>query len=144
MSLLFPMFVNAQEVGDKPILFVRKGCPHCAKVEAFLDKYNLRENVEFKETFNNEANTKEMGDWFTKLNVTDPNQRGVPFLVVDDKTYYVGDIPIIEYLAEKNNIEVDVSEYQSSMADTIFLVVGGLVLFGVVGYGLYSSFAKKK
>lgn len=140
---VFPLTVSAQEVGDKPLLYVRKGCPHCAKVEAFLIKYNLEDKVEKIETLNNEEKTKELNSWFTKLNVTDPNQQGVPFFVIDEKTYLVGDVPIIEYLAKENNITIEVEEYQSSTADTIFLAVGGLLLFGVLGYGVYSSFKKK-
>src|SRR5688572_8328084 len=142
-ALIFPLSVNAQPIGDKPILSVREGCPHCAKVKAFLDKNNLTSTLEIKETFNNEANSKEMESWFTKLHVTDPNQNGVPFLILDDKTYLVGDVPIIEYLAEKHNITIDITEYESSPADTIFLAVGGLLLFGVLGYGVYSSLKKK-
>lgn len=141
--LMFPVVVSAQEVGDKPLLYVRKGCPHCAKVEVFLTKYNLEDKVIKIETLNNEEKTKELNAWFTKLNVTDPNQQGVPFFVIDDKTYLVGDVPIIEYLAKQNNITIDVEEYQSSTADTIFLAVGGLFLFGILGYGVYSSFKKK-
>lgn len=143
LLLTIPFTVFAQEVGDKPILYVREGCVHCAKVDAFLEKNNLKDTVVIKETFNNEANQKELGEWFTKLNVTDPNQQGVPFLVVDEKTYFVGDAPIIEYIANKNNIVVEVEEYQSSTADSIFLVVGGLLLFGVLGYGIASSLKKK-
>ncbi len=142
-ALLFPLTVKAQEVGDKPLLFVRKGCSHCAKVDAFLIKYNLQDKVKKLETLNNEENTKQLNSWFTKLKVTDPNQQGVPFLVIDDKTYFVGDAPIIEYLAKQNNITIDAQEYQSSPADTLFLAVGGLLLFGVLGYGVYSSFKKK-
>jgi glutaredoxin len=140
---LFPLTVSAQEVGDKPLLYVRKGCSHCAKVDAFLIKYNLEDKVQKIETLNNEENTKQLNSWFTKLNVTDTNQQGVPFLVIDDKTYLVGDVPIIEYLAKQDNITIEVDEYQSSTADTIFLAVGGLLLFGVLGYGVYSSFKKK-
>src|SRR5688572_4957695 len=84
LALLLPAAVNAQTIGDKPILYVREGCPHCAKVKAFLSKYNLTDSLEIKETFNNPANTAEMESWFKKLNVTDPNEKGVPFLVIDD------------------------------------------------------------
>lgn len=143
LTLFLPSFANAQEVGDKPLLYVRQGCPHCAKVEAFLDKYNLNDTVKMIETYNNEANTNELNSWFTKLNVTDPNQQGVPFLVVDDKTYFVGDEPIIQYLAAQHNITIDPNEYQSSTADSVFLLIGGLVLFGVIGYGIYNSLKKK-
>lgn len=133
----------AQEIKDKPLLYVRKGCPHCAKVEAFLNKYNLNDKVEKIETFNNEEKAKELDSWFKKLNVTDSNQMGVPFLVVDEKTYFVGDVPIIDYLAKQNNITVEPEVYQSSTADMIFLGLGGLVLFGVLGYGIYTSIKKK-
>lgn len=141
---LFPFVANAQStVGDKPILYVREGCPHCEKVDAFLEKNNLKNFVIRNETFNNEEKQKELEAWFVKLNVTDVNQKGVPFLVIDDKTYFVGDVDIIKYIAGKNNIVVQEPQYQASTADTIFLAVGGIVLFGVIGYGVYSSFKKK-
>lgn len=129
---------------NKPLLYVRQGCSHCAKVDAFLEKYNLEDQVLRLETYNEPENQKALEEWFKTLNVTDPNQQGVPFLVIKSNTYLVGDVPIIEYLAKENNITIEKSEYSTSTADMIFLGVGGLFLFGVLGYGVYTIFSKKK
>lgn len=128
----------------KLVLYVREGCVHCAKVKAFLTKYNLEDQVKIVETYNQPDNQKELESWFTKLNVTDPNQMGVPFLVINDSEYFVGDVPIIDYLAKKNNITVEAETYSTSTADMIFLGIGGLFLFGVLGYGVYTKIGKKK
>ncbi len=44
------------EVGDKPILFVRQGCQYCAKVDAFMEKNDLKDQVQRRETLNNNEN----------------------------------------------------------------------------------------
>lgn len=137
--------INSVSAADtKYKLYIRQGCPHCAKVEAFLKDNNLEDKVQYIETLNNEANQKAMDEDFKKYGVTDPNQIGVPFLVVDDKTYYVGDKPIIEFFAGKYNIDISkLDEYQSSSADILFLGFGGLAVIAIVGFGIYSSMKKK-
>lgn len=142
VPMVFAQGDNGPSVGDKPILFVRQGCPHCAKVDAFMTEYNLSSQVERKETLNNQTNLDLMDDWFDHFDVAQA-QRGVPFLVVDNETYYAGDTPIIQYMADQNDIEVKAEEYESSMSDTLVLGLGGIFLAAVLGYGVYSMFKKK-
>jgi glutaredoxin len=143
---VIPVFAHesedAHEVLEKPILFVREGCPHCAKVDAFMEEHDLTDQVERVETYNNEENIAQMEEWFDHFAIAE-SQRGVPFMVVDDETYYAGDTPIIQYMADQNDIEVKPEEYQSSTSDTAILLLGGLFLAGVLGYGIYSMFRKK-
>ena len=129
-------------VDELPLkMYVRQGCTHCAKVKEFLNTNNLKDKVTELETYNNTENQKMLDEEFKKYDV--PNeQRGVPFMVVSDTEYLVGDQPIIQYFADKYNIKVEDQSYQSSPSDTIFLVLGGTVLYAVLGYGLYSVFKK--
>lgn len=152
LALVFTMTtaLNAQDTSSagpeevsKPIYFARAGCPHCAKVNAFLEKHNIASQVDKVETLNNAANIERMDKWFNHYQIPQ-NQRGVPFLVIDDSTYYSGSDNIINYLAQENDIEVEEGEYESSASDTVFLAIGGLLILGVLGYGVYSAFANKK
>ncbi len=152
LLLVFSMTttLNAQDTASagpeevsKPIYFARAGCPHCAKVDAFLKAHNIANQVEKVETLNNAENIERMDKWFNHFNIPQ-NQRGVPFLVVNDETYYSGSDQIIGYVAGENDIAVEESEYQSSTSDTIFLAIGGLLILSVFGYGLYSALSKKK
>lgn len=122
-------------------LYVRQGCPHCAKVEQFLNTNKLTDKVNKIETFNNTENQNKLNDLFKKYNVPAANQ-GVPFLVVSETEYLVGEPQIVNYFAEKYDIEITDQGYQSSTTDTLFMVLGGSVLLGVLGYGLYSVFKK--
>jgi glutaredoxin len=150
ITLLFvsvlPVFAHKGDqehvVDDKPVYFVRAGCPHCAKVDAFMEEYDLTDQVERVETYNDNENIALMEEWFDHFDLPEA-QRGVPFLVVDDETYYAGDSPIIQYMADQNDIEVKAEEYQSSMSDTAVLLLGGIFLAGVLGYGVYSMLRKK-
>lgn len=139
----FLVLSNTVYAQDKYTIFVTAGCPHCAKVEAFIKKYGLEDKVDFKQTYNNEVNQKGLVEAGKKYNIPD-NQLGVPFMVVDDTTYYMGDQPIIDFFANKYNLDIsDMTEYNTSISDIIFLAIGGLVLFGILVYGVYSIFNKK-
>lgn len=122
-------------------LYVRQGCSHCAKVQLFLNTNDLNDKVNRIETFNNADNQKKLEDIFKKYNVPAENQ-GVPFMVLSETEYLVGEPPIVNYFAEKYNIEIKEEEYKSSTSDTIFMVLGGSVMLAVLGYGLYSVFKK--
>jgi len=83
------------------ILYYGEGCPHCAKVEDYLNKNNVRGklNFETKEVYSNKDNAQEMAQ---KANLCGINQNniGVPFLW-DGKNCYVGDSDIIKFFEEK-------------------------------------------
>jgi len=59
LSTVFLLVVSttalaAQEF-EKPKLFVREGCSHCAKVKTFLEKYELTDQVEILEAAGDEV-----------------------------------------------------------------------------------------
>ncbi len=135
------VFAQPFEVGEKPIMYGRADCPHCTNVKNFMASNEIEDQYEYKEIINNEENQAEFTAWLDHFEIP-ADQRGVPFMVVDEQTYLFGDTPVIEYFAEKNNIEVS-DEYKASGSDTIFLVIGGLVMASVFGYAILSSFKKK-
>lgn len=142
LILISTTSIKAEEATDTyPRIYVRQGCQYCAKVQAFLNQYSLNDKVEVIETFNNADKQKELESMFKKYNAPTSDQ-GVPFMVVSESEYMVGDKPIVAYFSEKYDIEVVEPEYQSSTSDTIFMVIGGALLLAVLGYGLYSVFKK--
>ncbi len=124
-------------------IYVREGCQHCARVKAWVTSVGLDNNVVYIETFNNPENQAKLEAEFKKYNAPQSDM-GVPFLLVSDTEYHVGSLPIIEFLGKKFNKDTtQVTEYQASTADTIFLLLGGTFLFAIVGYGMYSLTKKK-
>ncbi len=135
--------INGVYAEEKYTIFVREGCQYCAKVKAFVAKYGLEDKVDFRETYNNEENSNAFIEAGKKYNVPD-TQLGVPFMIVDEDTYLMGDQPMFDFFAQKYNLDIsDLTEYQTSTSDMVFLVIGGLSLFGILGYGIYSMLNKK-
>ena len=149
----FPFIAYAQGTTATPLttsvatpnltLYVRQGCPHCAAVEAFMTKYNITDKVKIVETLNVQSAITELTGWYDKFKLADAD-RGVPFLVIDGTSYKEGDTPIIDYLTTAFNITVTPDTTPASTTDTLFVVVGGLVLFAILGYGVYTMIGKKK
>lgn len=87
---------------DKVILFVRDDCPHCQRVEQWLeDKTAIKTNagLVIKEVSLNKDN----GQLLLKAALEcqlNTSQVGVPFLF-DQGKCIIGDQPIIDYLGEK-------------------------------------------
>lgn len=92
--------LHAQNL-DKHILYYGKGCPHCAKVESFIEKNNLGETIIEKEVYHNSQNADEFNKLCDRKNIK-LMDRGVPFLLAND-TCFIGDQQIINYLKEDNN-----------------------------------------
>ncbi len=96
LFFVFNFPVLAQET--KPIFFYGQGCPHCAKVESFLETNQLKDKVIWKEIYHHPQTAQEFNQLADKLNIP-LNKRGVPFLYFPQtQTYLVGDKPIIDYL----------------------------------------------
>lgn len=137
-------------------IYVHEDCPHCAKVEAFVDQYQINDQVEYIQLKNNKANMDALQAEWDKFNVSRDDQ-GWPFMVYVDQTgeesYAVGDEPIIKVLSQYNNIPyvepvVDdgsniTSDGTDSSGDRIFLILGGAILAFIVGYGVYAAVSKK-
>ena len=64
---------------DKGILFYGNGCPHCAKVESFIQDNHLENLIIRKEIYHNSTNAGEFNRLCDEkgINLMD---RGVPFL----------------------------------------------------------------
>ncbi|GAB4160652.1 MAG: hypothetical protein Fur003_4170 [Candidatus Dojkabacteria bacterium] len=129
-------------------MFVHEDCPHCQNVKKFIVENDLEHHVEYIELKNNQKNLDLLEKYWKDFNI-DGNV-GWPMMVVDEeaKKYEVGDAPIIQYLADTFDIEVDTSDTNNSgsttdsatsAGDKIFFAIGGLFLVGVLGYAVYSA-----
>ncbi|MGE5298231.1 MAG: hypothetical protein ACM3KM_03645, partial [Acidobacteriaceae bacterium] len=86
------------------ILFVGEGCPHCAKVEEFIQTNNIASKVQFRmlEVYNNQDNAKLL---VSKAEICkiDTKSIGVPFLW-DGSNCIVGEIDVTEFFKAKAGI----------------------------------------
>ena len=82
--------------------FYGDGCPHCARVEPFIEqleqKYPQLEVHSF-EVYKNQSNAQLLMSFFDSYNVS-TNQRGVPIIFISN-SYIVGDKPIFDNLEAK-------------------------------------------
>ena len=85
------------------ILFFGDGCPHCAKVEKYLSKNNIKDKISFKEkeVYYNQDNAKELAEK-AKICGLPTDSIGVPFLWNGTKCY-IGDQDIINFFKQKIN-----------------------------------------
>lgn len=114
-SVLGTAWASAQDY----ILFYGNGCPHCKKVEDFLEKNKITEkfNIVQKDVFYNKNNLKEMEGYMKKHDLK-YEEIGVPFLIInswESCNYVNGDQSIIEYFQKK----IDQKE-KESCEDTTF------------------------
>jgi len=101
-SLFFLLLPFVSFASEKIIFFWGQGCPHCAKVEQYIQKNNLDEvfNIERKEIYFNEQNREDFMRICDRYNIP-LEERGVPLAVIDGKCI-VGDEPIIRALEAKS------------------------------------------
>ncbi|MFZ5932711.1 MAG: glutaredoxin family protein [Patescibacteria group bacterium] len=77
-------------------------CPHCAKVQEFLDSWDGASKISLdKKEVGNPANSGLLVRRASSCNIS-PTEVGVPFLFTPDGKCIVGDEPIIEYLKGLN------------------------------------------
>ncbi|WKZ30965.1 MAG: glutaredoxin domain-containing protein [Candidatus Dojkabacteria bacterium] len=138
------------------LIYVHEDCPHCQRVEAFVEEQGIQDQVEYVELKNNQENMDALQAEWEKFNVPTSDQ-GWPFMVYEDEngdeTYATGDEPIIQILSQYNGIpytapdngeDTTTSDSPSGgLGDSVFLVLGGVVLMFIVGYGVYSAASKK-
>jgi glutaredoxin len=88
---------------SKAILFYGETCPHCVKVEKFIEDNKIAEKIQFDrlETFKNKDNSALMLEKASACGL-DQGQIGVPFYW-DSGKCVVGDSNIEEYLKTKMN-----------------------------------------
>jgi len=85
------------------ILFYGNTCPHCKKVEDFINQNGIRDKIIFQnlEVYDNKANQSLMLQKFDLCKDLQPSDKGgVPFLYSSEKCV-VGDTPVIDYLKGK-------------------------------------------
>jgi glutaredoxin len=88
------------------VLFYGIGCPHCAKVEAFIKENKIKEKIAFeeKEVYFNRENAKKLIEVAKKCGFNE-KEIGVPFLWDgENQRCIVGDEPIINFFKEKLNL----------------------------------------
>jgi glutaredoxin len=133
--------VTVETPSQRVIIYASTTCPHCKKVKDFVATNNVPD-VEFRETDTNPTYLEEYKALYDKYKV-DEASRGVPVLE-DNGGLISGDQPIIDFLTKKFNItpkQVDTTIATSS-SDVAFIIIGGLVILGVIGYGVYSTINK--
>ncbi len=99
--LEFFSFFKITNAKEKVILFWGQGCPHCAKVESFIQKNKLDNyfEVERKEVYFNQENRDEFMKVCEEHNIP-LEERGVPMAVIKGECI-IGDKLIIEKLEEE-------------------------------------------
>jgi len=93
-----PVVIPEKEAGTYEY-FWGNGCPHCAAVQEFYDKWEKKDSIKLVkyEVWYDKANAKIMEDRFKKCNPVPPkSEMAVPFLVTPDGKCLVGDTPIID------------------------------------------------
>lgn len=105
--LLFSTIIYAQ---NKTCIyfFYGDGCPHCAKVEPYIDELANRTDMEVQrfEIYHNDDNSYLLNTFFTVNNVP-AEERGIPAVFIADK-YLTGDVNI------QNGMEKLISEYKGA------------------------------
>lgn len=93
---------NATNEPQSIILFVGEGCPHCTKVEEFIDQNKVKDRVSFTtlEVYKNKDNAALMAKKAGLCGIP-LSGMGVPFLW-DGSKCLVGDVDIINFFQEKS------------------------------------------
>ena len=81
------------------IYFWSKTCPHCTKVQEFIDSWDKKDSFQVEKIEVNESkeNTKKFLQAGPLCNIP-RGQLGVPLLITPEEKCLSGDEPIIEYL----------------------------------------------
>ena len=85
IAFLAVIFFIARSAGgglpESIVLYWGDGCPHCAKVDAFITENNVEQKVKFerKEVYNNKRNARELAKAAKQCGLPTDNI-GIPFL----------------------------------------------------------------
>ena len=104
LFLIFLIFLSSPHIVDAKesacmYLFYGDGCPHCSKVDLFINQLEVKYpdiNIHKFEIYNNRTNALILTDYFDVYDIPN-NQRGIPAIFISDK-YLIGDTPILENL----------------------------------------------
>ncbi len=101
-----PKEVEGDSERAESVLFYGKNCPHCGKVEEWLDEHpevKRKINLQEKEVYDNKENSGELITRAKECGIaTENGSIGVPFLY-DRGQCLMGDRPIINYLNDNYN-----------------------------------------
>ena len=102
ISLALIAVIVIWTVTKKPakIFFYGSTCPHCQKVEEFMNQNGTRSKLSFQEleVYNDKANAQRLIQTARKCGLDTLNGVGVPLFYADGKCL-VGDVDIINYLS---------------------------------------------
>ena len=106
LSILFSLMLSAAkaEITDNKVciyFFWGVGCPHCARVEPFLDQLEQKYPLEVHgfEIYNNRSNLLLLNEYFEKYQIPE-RERGIPAVFIAN-SYLIGDKPILDNLEGK-------------------------------------------
>lgn len=138
----------AQEEGEYT-MYVSATCVHCQKVEEFVAENNLGVYVNYVSVDTDDGYSELQSVW-EEFDVPE-QEMGWPFMVYEvdgEQKYYVGDEPIIDYLAQVHNIDLTEVEEQKaeekSNSGNAIMLVGGVFFVAIVGLSVYSLTSGKK
>ena len=131
--------------------FYGQGCPHCARVEPYLEtleKIYPGIKIHRFEIYNNRTNLQLLMKYFDAYNVSD-YERGVPVVFLVNK-YFVGDKPILDHLLDsikENNVsacptlekQTEVKKAVTGPASTVEQRFGTISMLTVIGAALVDS-----
>lgn len=131
--------VSEAAVENDLVLYVQQGCPHCEKVEVFIEEHDLEEYFVIKNLSLEPKASEEYTELLDTLEVP-LAERGVPLLLYDDDQWITGDTPIISILRERFNIQEENDESVSEPVDYVILAGGMIFVGSIVGYGIVKMF----
>ncbi len=129
-------------------IYVDENCPHCKVVEEFVADNDLQDSIIYRQISESEEIFDELLALWEELKVTE-EEKGWPFLVYEkdgEKLYEVGDSPIVDFLAQEFEIDIEESQSNNSQnsGSNALMLIGGVFFFAIIGYVIYSMVVDKK
>lgn len=134
--------------GEKLILYVQEGCVHCKYVEDFIKRYGVDSKVDVRDISKSDEYSNEFDELHIKYGQT---QKGTPAMEYNNQLYS-GDMPIAQVIQQALGLPEDATSTlylddtnseETSQNDLLAIVIGGLLLSGVLGYGVYTFVSKE-
>ena len=154
-SLIIPNIASAENTQQTleacVYFFYGQGCPHCARVEPYLETLEKTYSgikIHRFEIYNNRTNLQLLMKYFDVYNVSD-YERGVPAVFLVNK-YFVGDKPILDHLLDtikENNVSLcptlekptEIKKAITGPASTVEQHFGTIPMLTVIGAALVDS-----
>lgn len=136
-------FVRPAFAEDVMTLYVKEGCPHCAKVEQYIQDNSLESHFNIRNVTTDSGADQEFTAFMEASNVPEMSQ-GVPFLVYDGTQWISGDQPIIDFVAQRYGLKAEDTKVSFSSSDYVTIIIGGLVVTFIIGYGIFNVINARK